>query len=68
MAESNTIPASPFQEYHRFLPDANKIQDMLDDKSPTAPLIYDLETIGLVTLFKSLAGMFFNIKPIYDIT
>jgi len=53
--ENNTL-ASQFQNYEVFLPEANKVSDQLEDKRPTAPIIKDLESLGLVALFKSLSG------------
>ena len=59
----NITGTSQFATYEAFLPEANNVHAQLEDRSSTAPLIKDLESVGLIALFKSLSSTYiFNLS------
>ena len=56
MSVLNAAGDSQFRDYAAFYSEAGKVCNQLENNSNQAPIIIDLETLGLISLFKSLSG------------
>ena len=56
ISNQNVVPRSRYQSFDDFKADATDISFALKNVTDASPIIYNVEAVGLVTLFESLAG------------
>ena len=52
----NTIQGPRFNSYSEFLSEAKRVEPYTKNVESTTPPVYDLETLGLMSLFDTISG------------